>query len=115
LEFAEPTDVTPISHPAITRVWGEFGPLPLVGPPEGRVFRPLSRRRAGCAGGSHEGNRGLVADGPVRPILVVVFAPILQLFAGVGKRQEPMRVQALRPEAPVERLNEGVVGRFSGA
>jgi hypothetical protein len=31
-------------------------------------------------------NRGLVADGPVRPILVVVLAPILQLFAGVGKR-----------------------------
>jgi hypothetical protein len=26
-----------------------------------------------------------------------------------------MRVEALRPEAPVERLNEGVVGRFSGA
>jgi hypothetical protein len=24
-----------------------------------------------------------------------------------------MRVEALRPEAPVERLNEGVVGRFS--
>jgi hypothetical protein len=30
-----------------------------------------SRRRAGCADGSHEGNRGLVADGPVRSILVI--------------------------------------------
>jgi hypothetical protein len=88
---------------------------PLLDRRDGRVFRPFSRRRAGCAGGSHEGNRGLVADGLVRPILVVVLAPILQLFAGVGKRQEPVRVKALRPEAPVERLNEGVVGRFSGA
>jgi hypothetical protein len=55
----------------------------------------MSRRRAGCAGGSHEGNRGLVADRPMRPNLVVVLAPILQLFAGVGKRQEPVSVQAL--------------------
>src|SRR5271154_1005780 len=33
-----------------------FGPLPNVGPPEGRVFRALSCRRAGCADRSHEGN-----------------------------------------------------------
>jgi hypothetical protein len=42
------------------------------------------------------------------PILVVVLAPILQLFAGVGKGPEPVRVEALRPEAPVEGLDEGV-------
>ena len=74
------------------RVFRAFGPLPNVGPPEGRVFRALSRRRAGCADGSHEGNRGLVADGAMRPVFVVVAAPILQLFAGVGKGHEPMRV-----------------------
>src|ERR1700733_2260153 len=64
--------------------------LPIVGPPEGRVFRLLPRWRAGRAGGSHEGSRGLVADGAMRPVIVVVAAPILQLFAGVGKGQEPM-------------------------
>jgi hypothetical protein len=57
---------------------------------------------------SHDGSRGLVADGAMRPVFVVVLAPILQLFAGVGKGQEPMRVQTLRPEATVEGLNEGV-------
>ena len=87
--------------------------LPIVGPPEDRVFRVLPRWRAGRAGGSHEGSRGLVADGAMRPVFVVVAAPILQLFAGVGKGQEPMRVQTLRPEATVERLDEGVVGRFA--
>jgi hypothetical protein len=56
------------------------------------------------------GKSGPVADRPVPPILVVVLAPILLLFAGVGKRQEPMRVQALRPEPSVERFDEGVVG-----
>ena len=72
-----------------------------------------SRRRAGCAGGNHEGSRGLVADGAMRPVFVVVAAPILQLFVGVGKGQEPVRVQTLRPEATVECLDEGVVGRFA--
>ena len=33
---------------------------------------------------------GLVADGTVQPILVVVPTPILQLFAGICKRQEPV-------------------------
>src|ERR1700722_27063 len=66
----------------------------------GRAQRKLSRKNMGTccppnAGGSHEGNRGLVADRPMRPNLVVVLAPILQLFAGVGKRQEPVSVQAL--------------------
>ena len=70
----------------------------------------LSRRRAGCAGGSHEGNRGLVADCPMRPNLVVVLAPILQLFARVGKRQEPVRVEALGSQTAIERFDERVVG-----
>ena len=74
----------------------------------------MSRRRAGCAGGSYEGNRGLVADCPSRSILVVVLAPILQLFPGVGKGQKPVRVQALGAQAAVEGLDEGVVDRFAG-
>ena len=74
----------------------------------------MSRRRAGCAGGSLEGNRGLVADCPMRSILVVVLVPIRQLFPGVGKGQKPVRVQALGAQAAVEGLDEGVVGRFAG-
>jgi hypothetical protein len=44
----------------------------------------------------------------MRSILVVVLAPILQLFAGVGKGQEPVRVQALGAQAAVEGLDKGV-------
>lgn len=40
-------------------------------------------------------DRDVVSDRAVGPNLVVVSTPILQLFAGIGKRQEPMRVQAL--------------------
>lgn len=47
-------------------------------------------------------DRDLVPDRTMRAHLVVLSAPILQLFSGVGKGQEPMGVQALRPEAAVE-------------
>ena len=70
----------------------------------------MSRRRAGCAGGSYEGNRGLVADRPMRPNLVVVLAPILQLLSGVGKGQELVSVQALGSQTAIERFDERVVG-----
>ena len=50
----------------------------------------------------------------MRPILVVVSAPLLQLFAGICKRQEPVCVQALRPEPPVERFDVGIVCRLAG-
>lgn len=59
-------------------------------------------------------DRGLVADGPMRPILVVVSEPNLHLFGRVGKRQEPVLVQALGPEPSVEDLDEGVVGGLAG-
>ena len=55
-----------------------------------------------------------MADGPVRPILVVVSEPSLHLFGRVCKRQEPVRVQALASEAAVECLDEGIVGRLAG-
>jgi hypothetical protein len=59
-------------------------------------------------------DRHVVSDRAVWPDLVVVSAPMLQLFSGVGKRQEPMSVQALCPELAVERLDETVVGRLAG-
>jgi hypothetical protein len=39
-------------------------------------------------------DRWLVADGPVRPSLVVVSVPSLHFFSRIRKRQEPVRVQA---------------------
>jgi hypothetical protein len=45
--------------------------------------------------------------------LIVVSAPILHLFGRVRKRQEPVGIQALRPEAAVERFDVGIVVRFS--
>ncbi len=46
---------------------------------------------------------------------VVVSAPILHLFVGVGKRQEPVLVQALGPKAAVEGVNISIVGGLAGA
>ena len=46
-------------------------------------------------------------DRPVRPILVAVSAPSLQLFGRVRKGQEPVGVQALGPEATVEGFDVG--------
>jgi hypothetical protein len=47
------------------------------------------------------------------PNLVVVSTPILHLFAGIRKGQEPVLVQAFRTESAVERFDEGVIGRFA--
>ena len=60
-----------------------------------------------------QGNRGLIPDRAMRALLVVVSAPILHFCPGVVKRQEPVRVQALRAEPTVEGLDKGVVGRLS--
>lgn len=48
------------------------------------------------------------------PILIVVSTPILHLFAGVRKRQEPMRVQTFRPKLAVEGFDEAIISRLSG-
>jgi hypothetical protein len=45
--------------------------------------------------------------------LIVFSTPSLQLFGCIFKAHEPVRVQALRPEPAIERLDEGVVGRFA--
>src|SRR3546814_16012464 len=49
------------------------------------------------------------------PLFIVVSTPSLQLFRRIGKVQEPMGVQAFRPQPAVERLDERVVGRLAGA
>ena len=43
---------------------------------------------------------------------VVLPPPILQFPPRVVERQEPVRIQALRPQAPIERLDESVVRRL---
>ena len=58
--------------------------------------------------------RDVVPDRAVWSDLVVVSAPMLQLFAGVGKAHEPMRVQAFCPKLAVEGFDEAVVSRLSG-
>ena len=55
-----------------------------------------------------------MADRPMGSILVVVPAPSLHLFAGVRKRQEPVRVHALGSDPAVERLCKSVVGWLAG-
>lgn len=49
----------------------------------------------------------------MRPFLVVVSTPILHFFACIRKGQEPVLVQAFRPEAAVEGFDEGVVRGLS--
>ena len=58
-------------------------------------------------------NRDFVPDGAMRALLVVVSTPSLQFFPGIVKAEEPMGVQTLGPQAPVEGLDEGVVSRFA--
>lgn len=48
-----------------------FEPPQVSGPPEVRVFRLHSGRRAGCASGIHQRDRHLIADRAMRPFLVV--------------------------------------------
>ena len=68
----------------------------------------------GCdAIGIMHGDRDVVSDRAVGPVLVVVPTPILQLFAGIRKAHEPVRVQAFGPELAVESFDEPVVGRFA--
>jgi hypothetical protein len=48
----------------------------------------------------------------MRSPFVVVSSSGLDLLPGVLKQQKPVRIQALVPEAAVERLNEGIIDRF---
>jgi hypothetical protein len=46
-------------------------------------------------------------------LLVVVSTPSLAFSPRVVEAHEPMRIQALGAELAIERLDEGVVGRFA--
>src|SRR4051794_5547578 len=50
----------------------------------------------------------------MRTHLVVVLAPILHFRTRVVKRQEPVRVEALGPEPPVEGFDKRIVRGFAG-
>ena len=63
--------------------------------------------------GDHQRYWRLVANRAVRPNLVVVSTPSLNLGPGIVKAHEPVRVQALRPELTVEGLDKAVVGRLA--
>ena len=102
-------DLRPFFPPAFGRALGWYEPPQVSGPAEAGVFRLHSGRRAGCASRIHERDRHLVADRAMWPNLIVVSTPILHLFAGVRKGQEPMLVQAFRSEAAVECLDKGIV------
>jgi len=58
-------------------------------------------------------HRRFVADRTVWTHRVVVSTPSLAFCAGVVETQEPVGVQAFRSELAVERLDEGIVGRFA--
>ena len=49
----------------------------------------------------------------MRPFLVVVSAPSLQLFARIRKADEPVRIHAFRPNPAVERFGKRVVRRLA--
>ena len=59
-------------------------------------------------------NRRLVADRPMGAFLIVVLTPILQLFLGVCKAQEPVCVQTFGAKAAIECFDERVVGGLAG-
>ncbi len=48
----------------------------------------------------------------MRSFLIVVSTPILHLFAGIRKGQEPMLVQAFCTEAAIERFDESIISRL---
>jgi len=77
--------------------------LPNLGPPDAGVFPARSGRRAGCVAGIMQSARDVISDRAVGSVLIVVSTPSLQLFLGICKAHEPMRVQAFQPELAVER------------
>lgn len=68
---------------------------PTLDPPDAGVSGLRSRWRAGIATEVQQRGRHLMGDRPGRPLRVVVPEPVLHLFDRVGKRQEPVRVEAL--------------------
>lgn len=57
---------------------------------------------------------GVISDQAVRTNLIVASTPILHLFKGIYKRQEPVSVQISLPKLAVESFDDCVVGRLLG-
>jgi len=62
----------------------------------------------------HELHRGLIADGAVRSLFVVLSPISLAFKSGIVQRQEPVLVDAFGPHLAVERFHESNIGRFAG-
>lgn len=85
------------------------GPHPFPAPLLGLACGRLDGRLPGLA----ERGRGLLTEGTVGPLRIVVDPPRLdrrlRLFQGI----EPMEVETLVAEAAVERLDEGIIRRLA--
>ena len=49
----------------------------------------------------------------VRSLSIVVIPPGIELLLGIRQGQEPVLVEAFGPQAPVEGLNQTIVGRLA--
>jgi len=49
----------------------------------------------------------------MRPKHIILLSPLLDLFPSVLKGQEPIDVKAFIPKRSVERLDHGIIHRFS--
>ncbi len=69
----------------------------------------LSAANLDARGHRRELHGVLVIEATVRTQLIVALPPLFDLRLGVLQRQEPMLIEALLPQSPVERLNECVI------
>jgi hypothetical protein len=91
-----------------------FGHLtchPSLDRPGGRLPALFGQRGPCAADRFHEARRRFVADPAMRPNLAVVSTPSLAFRPRVVEAHEPVRIQALRPELPVQARDQRVVRR----
>lgn len=58
--------------------------------------------------------RCLVGQRLMRPTFIVINTPSFDLLAAIVKRENPVHVQALVPEAAVESLDVSIIRMFTG-
>src|ERR1700736_5712075 len=75
-------------------------------------FTGTDRLAVGAAGGV--AGWGLVAQGGVPPVMVVVMLPVADDHAGLGQRPEAIDVEAFVADAGVERFDVAVAPRLAG-
>lgn len=56
----------------------------------------------------------LIRKRAMRPLAVVVAAPLLNFLAGVAEMQKPIHIQALVPQLAVKTLNMCILNRLAG-